>query len=86
MNIALDMMGGDFAPEQAMKGVQLYLSDSVSPAFLFLIGKESQLAALLEQDQIPSHLVKLVHASQFIDMHEHPTKALKEIQNTSKRR
>ena len=26
MNIALDMMGGDFAPLEAVKGVQLFFS------------------------------------------------------------
>ncbi len=27
MNIALDMMGGDFAPEELVKGVRDYISD-----------------------------------------------------------
>jgi len=27
MNIALDMMGGDFAPEELVKGVRDYLSE-----------------------------------------------------------
>ena len=27
MNIAIDMMGGDFAPVEAVKGVALFLSD-----------------------------------------------------------
>ena len=28
MNIGLDMMGGDFAPLEAVKGIQLYLSET----------------------------------------------------------
>jgi glycerol-3-phosphate acyltransferase PlsX len=83
MNIALDMMGGDFAPDQAVKGVQLYLSESVSPAFLFLIGDENQVNPLLTSHQVPGQHIKMVHAPQVIGMHEHPTKALKEKQDSS---
>ena len=83
MNIALDMMGGDFAPEEAVKGIQLYLSETSSPAFLFLIGDEQKVVPLLSTYKIPEHNYKLIHASQVIGMHEHPTKALKEKQNSS---
>ena len=31
------MMGGDFAPLEAVKGVQLYLSETEVPAFLILM-------------------------------------------------
>ena len=34
MNIGIDMMGGDFAPLEAVKGVQLYLSGHNIPANL----------------------------------------------------
>lgn len=83
MNIALDMMGGDFAPAETVKGIQLYLSEAVSPAFLFLIGDEQQLNPLLQAHNIPAASVKVVHAPQIIGMHEHPTKALKEKQQSS---
>jgi phosphate acyltransferase len=83
MNIALDMMGGDFAPVEAVKGVQLYLSESISPAFLFLLGDEPTLQALLAQAGVPSAAYKIVHSAEVIGMHEHPTKALKEKRNSS---
>jgi glycerol-3-phosphate acyltransferase PlsX len=83
MNIALDMMGGDFAPEEAVKGVQHYLSGAASPAFLFLIGEESKINPLLLQYNIAADRIKVVHASQVIGMHEHPTKALKEKPDSS---
>ncbi|MGZ5133581.1 MAG: phosphate acyltransferase PlsX, partial [Flavitalea sp.] len=83
MNIGLDMMGGDFAPLEVVKGVQLYLSGTNSPANLFLIGDETQILSLLAQHSIDARKVKVIHASQNIDMHEHPTKALKEKQQSS---
>ena len=83
MNIGLDTMGGDFAPLEAVKGVQLYLSETSSPATLFLIGDEAQVKPLLEEYKIKQDHVKVVHASQVIEMDEHPTKALKEKQQSS---
>src|ERR1700730_1824494 len=77
MNIAIDIMGGDFAPEEAVKGVQLYLAESVSPAFLLLTGDENKIAPLLSANNISPLSVKVVQATQVIEMHEHPTKALK---------
>jgi glycerol-3-phosphate acyltransferase PlsX len=83
MNIGLDMMGGDFAPLEAVKSVQLYLSQTVSPATLFLIGDEAQILPLLSEYNINSPEVRVIHAPQVIGMHEHPTKALKEKQQSS---
>jgi glycerol-3-phosphate acyltransferase PlsX len=48
-----------------------------------LIGDESKLEPLLADYKIPSDKIKIVHAEQVIDMHEHPTKALKEKQKSS---
>src|SRR6516164_2681262 len=83
MNVALDMMGGDFAPEETVNGIQLYLSEEPSPAFLILIGDEQLINPLLKKYGIPAHAVKVVHAPQVIGMHEHPTKALKEKKHSS---
>jgi glycerol-3-phosphate acyltransferase PlsX len=83
MNIALDMMGGDFAPAEAAKGVQQYLSESASSAIMFLIGNEPVITPLLALHQIPATRVQIIHAPQAISMDEHPTKALKEKKNSS---
>ncbi len=83
MNIGLDMMGGDLAPLEAVKGVLQYLEEEDSPATLVLIGKKDQLDPLLLEYPVPTDRFKIVHAEQVIDMHEHPTKALKEKQQSS---
>lgn len=82
MKIGIDMMGGDFAPLEAVKGLQSYLSTSKNPADLFCIGDESQVKPLLEQSGMSSYIT-IIHASQVIEMNEHPTKALKEKQKSS---
>jgi phosphate acyltransferase len=83
MNIALDMMGGDFAPLEAVKGVKLFLSASGNDTELTLIGDEKQLYPLLQEHNIDDPRISIVHAAQVIEMHEHPTKALKEKQQSS---
>ena len=82
MNIGIDMMGGDFAPLEALKGVQLYFSEN-NPATLFLVGDQSQIEKLILEYNAPAEKVKIIHADQVIGMHEHPTKALKEKQQSS---
>jgi len=77
------MMGGDFSPLEAVKGVQLYLAEAQIPATLWLVGDEAQINPLLAEHSIPAAAVKVVHAPQVIDMHEHPTRALKEKQQSS---
>ncbi|MES2774261.1 MAG: phosphate acyltransferase PlsX [Bacteroidota bacterium] len=86
MNIGLDMMGGDFAPLEAVKGIAAYLKGKSDPAHiphLFLIGDEPQVAALLAEYNIPTPAYTLVPSTQVIEMNEHPTKALKEKPDSS---
>ena len=83
MNIALDMMGGDFAPLEAVKGLQLYLSADSGTATIFCIGDETQLQQLLQEYNINGDRIKVVHAPEVIGYHEPPTRALKEKPNSS---
>jgi len=83
MTIGLDMMGGDFAPLEAVKGVLQYLGEQNADANLVLIGNKDQMDPLLVEHQIPNNRIKVVHAEELIDMHEHPTKALKEKKKSS---
>ncbi|TAH05224.1 MAG: phosphate acyltransferase PlsX [Sphingobacteriales bacterium] len=83
MNIGLDIMGGDYAPLEVVKGLQNFLSEHTTPAHFFLFGNESQIMPLLQEYNIPASSITVVHAPQVIEMHEHPTKALKEKQQSS---
>jgi len=83
MNIGLDMMGGDYAPLEAVKGVAQYIQEYSSSATLTMVGDQSSLEPLIAQHNIPSNRVRIIHSEQVIGMHEHPTKALKEKQQSS---
>ena len=83
MNIGIDMMGGDYAPLEAVKGVQHYLSGHSNPVKLFLIGDKQQIEQLLADQKISLENIRVVHCEEVIGMHEHPTKALKEKKHSS---
>lgn len=83
MKIGIDMMGGDYAPLEAVKGITLYLANQGRPESLVLLGDEAQIKPLLEEHGLSMLIPAIVHAPQVIDMHEHPTKALKEKQQSS---
>jgi len=103
MNIGIDMMGGDFAPLEAMKGVRLFLENQLtddgsqltvgssqltvnsqpSTVNLTLFGDKAQIESLLKEHAVNTSNIQIIGTSQVIDMHEHPTKAMKEKQDSS---
>ena len=83
MNIGIDMMGGDFAPLEAVKGVKSYLAIHNTNVNLYCIGDEALVKPLLEEHQVSSPNLHLVHAPQIIGYNEHPAKALKEKTQSS---
>lgn len=80
MHIGIDMMGGDYAPQEAVKGVVQFLQSSNPSVHLTLIGDEQQVRPLFKE---PSDRVHFVHAPELIGMQEHATRALKEKPDSS---
>lgn len=84
MIIGLDIMGGDYAPLEAVKGVRSYFeNNSNSNVTLTLIGDTQAVSPYLPWLEPYKHRYHFVPATQVIDMHEHPTKAFKEKPDSS---
>jgi len=84
IRIGVDMMGGDFAPLEALKGVDAFCQKNPSNIKLILIGDELKINLhLSECPGLSPAFYEIVHAPQVIEMHEHPTKALKEKTQSS---
>jgi|688.fasta_scaffold256505_3 glycerol-3-phosphate acyltransferase PlsX len=84
MNIGLDIMGGDFAPEQAILGVQMYLQQKQDTSVhLILIGDPEKAAPYISVIEQFKGKWTLVPSTQEIEMEEHPTRALKEKPESS---
>ncbi len=78
MTIALDVMGGDYAPKEAIEGVRLFFEENAWPGTrLLLVGNRDAVLPLLAALPAGSNY-SFVEAQEVIGMNEHPTKALKE--------
>ncbi|RAU83413.1 phosphate acyltransferase PlsX [Pontibacter arcticus] len=83
MRIALDAMGGDFAPEAIVKGALLATEQLDSNFEILLIGKEDVIKSLLLEYGYTGSGIKVINATQVIEMGEHPTKALTQKPDSS---
>ena len=83
MKIALDAMGGDFAPQAAVDGAVLAAQQLAGKAQIVLIGQEDAVRPLLEKHGAAAATLELVPASQIIEMGEHPAKAYQQKQDSS---
>ncbi|GAA3927381.1 phosphate acyltransferase PlsX [Hymenobacter algoricola] len=83
MKIALDAMGGDFAPQAAVDGAVLAAAKLAGKAQIVLIGQEEAVRPMLQQHGSAAASLELVHASQIIEMGEHPAKAYQQKQDSS---
>lgn len=83
MKIALDAMGGDFAPQAAVDGAVLAAQELAGKAQIVLIGQEAAVRPLLDQHGNAAASLALVSASQIIEMGEHPAKAYQQKQDSS---
>lgn len=86
MNIGIDIMGGDYAPKEAIKGIAAYFKSCPSheeDVRIVLIGNPALAGPYLGLLDEWKDRFTLVPASSVIGMQEHPTKALKEKQDSS---
>jgi phosphate acyltransferase len=82
MKIGIDLMGGDYAPQEALEGIQQYFLED-GKAHLVLLGDEEKIKPLLSRYSFVPNSFSIVHAPEIIDYHDSPTKALKEKKNSS---
>lgn len=83
IKFAIDIMGGDNAPLATVKGAILALKELPLDYELVLIGDQSQIQEIIDQEKPNNPNYSIIHADQFIEMGEHPTKALREKPNSS---
>jgi glycerol-3-phosphate acyltransferase PlsX len=76
MKIGLDVMGGDFAPGATVAGALLALNDLQPSDRIVLFGKQEIILEELHKHGADPALFEIVHASEVIEMGEHPTHAI----------
>lgn len=80
--IALDAMGGDFAPAETVKGAVEAVHD-YPEIKVILVGKEELIKEQLSQYSYKEDTIDIVNASEVIDMGDVPTKAIREKKDSS---
>ena len=81
MRIAVDAMGGDFAPKEIVRGAV----DAAKKydCEIVLIGDEEQIRAELHGADPTALRISIVHASEVIGMNEHPAEAVRSKKDSS---
>ena len=83
MRIALDAMGGDFAPKNTVEGAVLALKEYSSIDKLFLVGDTVAVAGELKRLNFTDPRVEIFHASEVVDMKESAAKAVRHKKDAS---
>ncbi len=79
MKIAIDVMGGDFAPQELISGAKDYLQ-SDGDAGLILVGNEQVIRELWAD--LPESC-EIYHTDEVVEMGEHPLQALRKKKSAS---
>src|SRR4051812_42868582 len=83
MRIGLDIMGGDFAPQETTLGALAAQKELPSSVRLVLIGNETKAKQIITDAGGDELLFDFVASSSVIEMHEHPTKAFQQKPDSS---
>ncbi len=82
--IALDALGGDYAPLNEINGAYQLLNDSVhQDVDLYLVGQENNIKNAIKEQGYNPDLVKYINAEERVNMDDDPSEVLKKKKNSS---
>lgn len=82
MKIAVDIMGGDYAPAETTLGAILAQRELPAHVKLVLLGNRESILPILKQNNVSEELFEIIHASEVIEMHDSPTRAFTQKPNS----
>jgi glycerol-3-phosphate acyltransferase PlsX len=83
MRIAVDAMGGDFAPDEIVRGAVLLASEIGFADEIILVGDQPKIEAALQKTAWSGAGISIRHAGEVIAMDEHPAQAIRKKRNSS---
>ena len=83
IKIGVDAMGGDFAPEVAVKGALLALEALDHESRIVLFGDEATIRSHIESEGCGVDSFDIVHTTDVIGMGDHPVRAFQQKRNSS---
>jgi len=85
IRIALDAMGGDFAPAVPVEGAVQAVKTIPGSFEVQLVGRTEAIEPELAKHDVPDGRVQIVHAEEVIEMHEKPLQAVRSKRHSSVR-
>ncbi len=83
MRIAVDVMGGDHGCGVVIEGVRRALEGNKKITALYLVGDQARIHAALPARGFRDHRVRVVHASEVVEMEDKPASALRKKRDSS---
>jgi glycerol-3-phosphate acyltransferase PlsX len=83
MKLAIDAMGGDFAPRNIVAGAVAALHDNSHITHLHLVGDKARVEAELRRLGASDNRIEIVHASEVIEMDDPPAQAVRRKKDSS---
>lgn len=83
MKIALDAMGGDFAPKNIVAGAVMALKAHPEISRLFLVGDSGQIEAELQANECTDLRIEIVHSTQVVAMTDGAVESVRRKKDSS---
>ena len=83
MRIAVDVMGGDHGCGVVIEGIRRALEGNKKITALYLVGDQAKIHAALPARGFRDHRVRVVHASEVVEMEDKPASALRKKRDSS---
>jgi len=83
LKIGVDAMGGDFAPEAAVKGAAAAADRIGADSRIVLFGDERRIREILSAENCPAERFDIVPTTEVIEMGDHPAKAFQQKTDSS---
>lgn len=83
MRLAIDAMGGDFAPRNIVAGAVEALRDNGGISHLYLVGDQTRVQKELSKLSPPDKRIEVVHASEVIEMNDPPVLSVRRKKDSS---
>lgn len=82
IRVAVDAMGGDYAPAEPVKGA-VEAVNAQQNIFVYLVGPKDRLQTELEKYEYPKERIEVVHATEIIETGEPPVNAIRGKKDSS---
>ena len=83
MRIAVDVMGGDHGCGVVIAGVKRALEENKDLKIIYLVGNKADIHAALPPRGFRDHRVRIIHASEVVEMEDKPVVALRKKKDSS---